>query len=117
MDDQRAVEGGPVGEAAVDMSGAANEDTKIVVDGAPANALEAVPKGVFSNLTQVCVVVRDLDKTMKVLTEVFGIGPFRTIRYPPEDWGREDWHCVYHGEPGDFTAWLAFAKVDPSNWN
>lgn len=69
------------------------------------------PKQMFSRLVQVGVVVRDLDRVLKALEEIFGIGPFRTIDYPPQDWGRDDWHRHYYGEPGDFTARLAVVDL------
>jgi hypothetical protein len=42
----------------------------------------------FRSAVQVGVVVRDLDKSMRELTSLFGIGPFRVIDCPPP--GRED---------------------------
>jgi hypothetical protein len=56
-------------------------------------------------------VVADLDKTISNLTEVFGLGPFRVITYPPE--GRTDIKKYYHGEPGNFSARLAFTEMGP----
>jgi methylmalonyl-CoA/ethylmalonyl-CoA epimerase len=60
---------------------------------------------------QIGVVVKDLDRTVKYLTEVFGLGPFRFITYPPED--REDMQLKYRGELGHFSHRLAFARLGP----
>ncbi len=60
-------------------------------------------------LVQIGVVVRDMDRTVKYLTEVFGLGPFRFVTYPPE--GREDMQLSYRGEVGHFSHRLAFAKL------
>ena len=63
----------------------------------------------FGEVIQVGVVVRDLDRTMVGLTEIFGIGPFRTIVYPPED--RTDIEIEYRGKPGDFRYRQAFVDL------
>jgi methylmalonyl-CoA/ethylmalonyl-CoA epimerase len=60
---------------------------------------------------QIGVVVKDLDRTVKYLTEVFGLGPFRFTNYPPE--GREAMSLTYRGEPGQFSHRLAFARLGP----
>jgi methylmalonyl-CoA/ethylmalonyl-CoA epimerase len=69
------------------------------------------PNEMFSDLVQIGVVVRDLDRTIKVLADVFGLGPFRTITYPPAD--RKDIQRVYRGEPADFAARMAFTELGP----
>jgi methylmalonyl-CoA/ethylmalonyl-CoA epimerase len=69
------------------------------------------PEQVFNDFVQIGVVVRDIDRTMQALTEVFGIGPFRTITYPPAD--RPDVERFYHGEPGEFRYRLAFTELGP----
>lgn len=71
----------------------------------------ASPKEMFRNFVQIGVVVADLDKATGNLTEIFGIGPFRVIDWPPE--GRTDIKKFYHGEPGNFTARMAFAELGP----
>lgn len=65
----------------------------------------------FGDFVQIGVVVADLDKTTQTLTEVFGIGPFRTIDWPPAD--RTGFQRFYYGEPGEFTARMAFAELGP----
>lgn len=71
----------------------------------------ASPKEMFCDLVQIGVVVRDLDRAMQFLTDVFGLGPFRTITYPPPD--RADMQRVYRGQPGDFVYRLAFVEIGP----
>jgi hypothetical protein len=44
------------------------------------------------------------------LTEIFGLGPFRYITYPPD---REDMHITHRGEPGDFSHRIAFTELGP----
>jgi methylmalonyl-CoA/ethylmalonyl-CoA epimerase len=63
----------------------------------------------FTRCVQVGVVVKDLERSIRYLTEVFGIGPFRTIDWPPA--GRTDLQRFYHGQPGNFTARMAFADL------
>lgn len=71
---------------------------------------ETIRNESFSNLVQIGVVVRDLDRTVKFLSEVFGLGPFRYITYPPE---RSDMNTAYRGEPGAFSHRIAFAELGP----
>ena len=68
------------------------------------------PQEMFGSFVQIGVVVGDLDQSMAHLSEIFGIGPFRVTDWPPA--GRE-MNRVYYGEPGDFTARMAFAELGP----
>lgn len=63
----------------------------------------------FNSFVQIGVVVRDIDRTMQALSQVFGIGPFRTITYPPSD--RPNIERIYHGQPGNFRCRMAFAEL------
>jgi methylmalonyl-CoA/ethylmalonyl-CoA epimerase len=68
------------------------------------------PKETFKQVVQIGAVVRDLDRSIKVLSEVFGIGPFSRIDdWPPPD--RPDYQLFYYGEPGNFTARMAFVDL------
>ena len=67
------------------------------------------PKEMFSNLVQIGIVVRDLDRTTKTLSEVFGLGPFRTIAIPPDDGMQRSY--TYRRQTGHFTYRLALATV------
>lgn len=66
-------------------------------------------RGKFDDFAQIGVVVHDIARSIKYLSEIFGIGPFRVIDYPPA--GRDDIERYYHGKPADFTARLAFANL------
>jgi methylmalonyl-CoA/ethylmalonyl-CoA epimerase len=65
----------------------------------------------FRDFVQIGVVVHDLDRTVRNLAEIFNIGPFRTIEWPPSDLG--DFEKFYHESPGDFTARMAFTELGP----
>lgn len=65
----------------------------------------------FSDLVQIGVVVKDLDQTIKVLSEVFGLGPFRTLISPPPS--RPDLVRTYHGKPAKCVVYQAFTEVGP----
>jgi methylmalonyl-CoA/ethylmalonyl-CoA epimerase len=65
----------------------------------------------FDDFVQIGVVVRDLERAKAALTEIFGIGPFRTIDWPPAD--RADIERYYYGEPGEFSARMAFTELGP----
>jgi methylmalonyl-CoA/ethylmalonyl-CoA epimerase len=62
----------------------------------------------FKTAVQVGVVVRDLDQSMRELTELFGIGPFRMVQCPPP--GRED-RQFYQGQLCRFRTRQAFADL------
>lgn len=68
-------------------------------------------KKLFHDFVQIGVVVGDLERSTAALTEIFGIGPFHTVEWPPA--GRHDLERYYHGQRGDFTARMAFALVGP----
>ena len=65
----------------------------------------------FNDFVQIGVIVQDLDRTLQVLSDVFGLGPFRTITYPPAD--RDDIQLTFHGEPAHFSHRIAFAELGP----
>ena len=69
------------------------------------------PSKFFDDFVQVGAVVSDIEASIKVLSEVFGLGPFRIFDWPPED--RNDLCRWYQGEPGNFTARMAFTEIGP----
>jgi catechol 2,3-dioxygenase-like lactoylglutathione lyase family enzyme len=71
----------------------------------------AAPEKFFNNFVQIGAVVADLDQSIKGLTEIFGIGPFRVIDWPPA--GRKDIQRFYYGQPASFTARMAFTELGP----
>lgn len=72
---------------------------------------KVVASEMFHDFVQIGVVVRDLEKTTAALSEIFGMGPFRTIEWPPAD--RADIERHYYGEPGEFSARMAFTELGP----
>jgi hypothetical protein len=69
------------------------------------------PKEIFNTFVQIGVVVADLDRATRNLSEIFGIGPFRVIDWPPA--GRSDIQRFYYGKPGNFSARMAFTELGP----
>lgn len=69
------------------------------------------PKEMFSDFVQIGIVVRDMDRMIRVLSEVFGLGPFRSITAPPADGIHRTY--TYRGKPGDFTYRLAITELGP----
>jgi hypothetical protein len=65
----------------------------------------------FGDFVQIGVVVADVEYAAAMLTDVFGIGPFRIIDWPPPD--RTDIERFYHRQPGNFTARMAFTELGP----
>ena len=45
------------------------------------------PKEIFKKFLHVGVVVKDLERTLDTLTNVFGIGPFKIMDFPPKNGG------------------------------
>lgn len=74
-------------------------------------SVDNVGKKLFNDFVQIGVVVRDLDATIKVLTEVFGMGPFRIFNLPPAD--KPDLPRFYYGRPTDYTTRQAFTELGP----
>ena len=69
---------------------------------------DSASSSAFQVAVQVGVVVKDLGESMRQLTQVFGIGPFRVIECPPA--GRED-EQFYYGRPARFRTRQAFADL------
>jgi methylmalonyl-CoA/ethylmalonyl-CoA epimerase len=67
------------------------------------------PDQVFRNPIQIGLIVEDLDKTLENLQNIFGIGPFRVVDFPPE--GHENIMRKYHGKDADFTAKFCFFNL------
>jgi catechol 2,3-dioxygenase-like lactoylglutathione lyase family enzyme len=67
------------------------------------------PRQWFENFVQIGAIVENVEETVKVLTEVFGLGPFRIFDWPGP--GRENLERFYHGQPAKFTARLAFTDI------
>ena len=61
-----------------------------------------------NSAVQVGVVVRDIDATIRVLTEVFGIGPFRVVHCPPPERQNQQY---LRGSPARFHTCQAFADL------
>lgn len=61
-----------------------------------------------NSAVQVGMVVRDIEATMRALTEMFGIGPFRVVDCPPPE--RKDQQFL-RGEPARFRTRQAFADL------
>jgi len=68
------------------------------------------PKEIFKKFLHVGVVVRDLERTLNTLTNVFGIGPFKILDFPPKD-EESEIEMAYHGKPADFSAKFCFADM------
>ena len=68
------------------------------------------PKEIFKKFLHVGVVVRDLERTLNTLTNVFGIGPFKIMDFPPKD-EESEIEMTYHGKPADFSAKFCFADM------
>jgi methylmalonyl-CoA/ethylmalonyl-CoA epimerase len=66
-------------------------------------------KAQFKACTQIGAVVSDLDQTMRVLTDVFGLGPWRVFDWPPPD--RTDIEEYYYGERIHCKCRKAFADM------
>ncbi len=63
-------------------------------------------KSPFSNLTQVGVVVRDMDKAVSYLSSL-GIGPFKPLADPVLS------EKLFRGKPSDWKVKICVAKIGP----
>jgi hypothetical protein len=67
-----------------------------------------VPKARFSQINQVCVVVRDVRKAMRQYWETVGIGPWKLYEMS----GPLITERTYYGKPVDFKFLMALASTD-----
>ncbi len=64
------------------------------------------PKLRLKGISQVALVVKDIDKSMKAYWEILGIGPWKVYLYEPgfvKDMN-------YRGKPNSYRAWIALAQ-------
>jgi catechol 2,3-dioxygenase-like lactoylglutathione lyase family enzyme len=69
------------------------------------------PKEIFKKFLHIGVVVRDLEKTLNILTNVLGIGPFKIVDFPPKNMKGDNIEMTYYGKPADFSAKFCFADI------
>ena len=67
------------------------------------------PRKVFNDFVQVGVIVKSVEASIKLLTEVFGLGPFRVFDWPTP--GRSDLKRYYNGKAENFSAKMAFTEI------
>jgi len=65
-------------------------------------------KAIFNDFVQIGVVVRDIERSMKILREVFGIGPFRVLNLPHPDRADQQY---YQGQKIRYKTIQAFAQL------
>jgi catechol 2,3-dioxygenase-like lactoylglutathione lyase family enzyme len=82
------------------------EDTSAAAT--PAEA-DLAARQAFRECIQIGVVVRDLDRAVRFLSEVFGFGPWRMVTYPPQD--RSDVPRTYRGQQAEFSHRIAFTSL------
>jgi hypothetical protein len=79
------------------------------MDGNPAvTPVPSRPLAGFDRVIQVGIVVDDIDRTIRGMAELFGIGPFRIVECPAV--GREDRQFL-RGEHANFKTRQAFADL------
>lgn len=65
--------------------------------------------GELKRAVQVGIIVKDVDRSVRLLTELFGIGPFRIIEFP----NRPGSQFFFHGKEEPIRTRLAFTQVGP----
>ena len=63
----------------------------------------------FDNVVQIGVIVRDIEKSARTLTDIFGIGSFRIVDWRPVS--RESLERSDRGAPANLTGRLGFAML------
>lgn len=66
---------------------------------------------VFTNVLQVCVVVRDLDKAVRRYADGYGIGPWKMYRF---DESHKD--MIVRDQPARFSLRIALCDIGGVNW-
>ncbi len=96
----------PYGAKGLALTPCEEGETIILICYPPKPVLD--PKEYFKNPIQIGILVNDLDKYLGKLESVFGIGPFRIAKYPPEG---EVPYREYHGKEGNFAAKFCFYNL------
>lgn len=63
----------------------------------------------MKELNQVCVVVKDLDKSMEQYLKILGVGPWQVYTYAPPDLK----NTTVRGKPEPYSMKLALAMIGP----
>jgi catechol 2,3-dioxygenase-like lactoylglutathione lyase family enzyme len=71
-----------------------------------------MPEPLFTDTTQIAIVVRDLDEALHTYVHEYGIGPWRVYEIGPKD--IED--LVYDDEPLEYAMRIALAQVGRVEW-
>lgn len=66
----------------------------------------------FNNYVHFGIVVKDYKKTIDILENAFGIGPWRVNDFPPADVDPSQLNMTYNGKPGNFKAKFCFANIN-----
>jgi 4-hydroxyphenylpyruvate dioxygenase-like putative hemolysin len=66
----------------------------------------------LKQVIQVCVVVKDLQKTMEHYWKIFGIGPWQIHTFRPPDLT----NTTFHGKPEPYTMKIASAQIGTVQW-
>jgi catechol 2,3-dioxygenase-like lactoylglutathione lyase family enzyme len=76
----------------------------------PANKAEVSPAKIkIKALTQIALVVKDLEKSMANYWNILGVGPWDICEGVPPTFH----DLAYHGKPGSYTMRIAFARPGP----
>lgn len=83
----------------------------------PAYPAEKIEKGiaeklVLTEVVQIGVVVKDLQKAMERYWEILGIGPWRVLNFVPPDLS----NTMFRGKPTPYSMKLAIARVGAVDW-
>lgn len=71
-----------------------------------------MPEPLFTDTTQIAIVVRDLDEALHTYVHEYGIGPWRVYEIGPKD--IDD--LVYDDEPLEYAMRIALAQVGRVEW-
>lgn len=74
--------------------------------------MEKAEKVNINKVLQVCVVVKDLQKSMETYWNVFGIGPWKIITFQPPALR----NATMRGKPEAFTMKLGLAQIGNLQW-
>ena len=67
-----------------------------------------MPAPIFTDANHICVVTRDVDRTVRVWWDSYGVGPWRVFRYDDSNMS-----ATVEGRPARFEMRVALAQLGP----
>jgi catechol 2,3-dioxygenase-like lactoylglutathione lyase family enzyme len=65
----------------------------------------------FQDFMHVGLIVKNIEQTLEKMENIFEIGPYKIIEFPPKEMKKDEIQLSYHGKSTWFTARFCFIKM------